>query len=222
MIKDIKPGNESSNLTFLGAVNGNLLFSTFNTSSLNTQLWKTDGSEAGTVVIEGFGNNSFPPTDVINVNGTVYFLQVSGFFSKSLYRSDGTESGTFSVDSVNLRTGANITDLTSVGDSVFYSAIINEQLYFSADDGVNGRELWGLTETNINKDLILGESSNDVLLGNEQDNIIDALKGDDTLTGGNGKDKFVLSTEFGNDVITDFTLGEDEIINATDKIVLTV
>ncbi|MGB3639544.1 MAG: hypothetical protein WBA39_18510, partial [Rivularia sp. (in: cyanobacteria)] len=58
--------------------------------------------------------------------------------------------------------------------------------------------------------------------GNEQDNIIDGLKGDDTLTGGAGKDKFVLSSEFGNDVITDFTLGEDEIINATDKIVLTV
>lgn len=79
-IKDIKPGSESSNLSFLGAVNGNLLFSTFNTSSLNTQLWKTDGSEAGTVVIEGFGNNSFPPTDVINVNGTVYFFASFGLF----------------------------------------------------------------------------------------------------------------------------------------------
>ncbi len=84
--------------------------------------------------------------------------------------------------------------------------------------------MWGLTEGEANKDIILGGNStqNDVLSGNEQDNIIDGLKGNDTLTGGSGEDKFVLSGDFDNDVITDFTLGEDEIINATNRIVLTV
>ena len=76
--------------------------------------------------------------------------------------------------------------------------------------------------TQPNPDLILGGDSNDVLLGNERDNILDGLQGDDTLTGGVGKDKFVLSDDFGSDVITDFSLSEDEIINATDRIVLTV
>ena len=47
------------------------------------------------------------------------------------------------------------------------------------------------------------------------------MKGDDILTGGNGKDKFVLSDDF-DDVITDFTFGEDEIINTTEFIVLAV
>ncbi len=141
LIKDINPGNESSNPDFLGAVNGNLLFSTFNTNSLNTQLWKTDGSEAGTVLIQGFGNNSFPPSDVINLNGAVYFLQVSGFFNKSLYRSDGTESGTFTIDSASLRAPADISNLTGVDDTVFYTASDSSDLFqsklFKIDNSTN-------------------------------------------------------------------------------------
>ncbi|MEO0687491.1 MAG: ELWxxDGT repeat protein, partial [Cyanobacteria bacterium J06649_11] len=127
----INPGSESSNPELLGTVNGNLLFTTFNPSeSLNTKLWKTDGSEAGTVVIEDFGNNSFPPTLTTRVDGAIYFLLNTSFTTLSLYKSDGTESGTFSVDSSNLRTGERITDLTSVGDSVFYSAIVSVSSFF--------------------------------------------------------------------------------------------
>ncbi len=124
LIKDINPGNESSNPDFLGAVNGNLLFSTFNTSSLNTQLWKTDGSEAGTVLVTDFGNNSFPPSSVATVNNAVYFLLGTGFTSLSLFRSDGTAEGTIPVDGANLRLGATINNnLTGVGDSLFYTAV---------------------------------------------------------------------------------------------------
>ena len=104
LIKDIKPGSESSNPSFLGAVNGNLLFSTFNPTILNTQLWKTDGSEASTVVVLDFGSGSFPPSNTINVDGTLYFLQTSSLGrSLSLYKSDGTESGTFPLVSVDAR-----------------------------------------------------------------------------------------------------------------------
>ncbi|BAY87535.1 hypothetical protein NIES267_70590 [Calothrix parasitica NIES-267] len=131
-----------------------------------------------------------------------------------LWKSDGTADGTVLVEDINPG---------SASSSPGGLTVFDGELYFSADDGVNGRELWGLTEGGTQtQDLILGGDSNDLLLGKEEDNIIDGLKGDDTLTGGIGKDKFVLSDDFGSDVITDFTLGEDEIVNATNRIVLTV
>ena len=142
LIKDIKPGSESSNPDLLGAVNGNLLFSTFNTSSLNTQLWKTDGSEAGTVVIQDFGSGSFPPSNTINVNGNLYFLQTSNLGrSLSLYKSDGTESGTFPLVSVDVRNPAGISNLTGVGDTVFYTAFDSSDFFqsklFKIDNNTN-------------------------------------------------------------------------------------
>ena len=76
----IEPVASSSNPGFLDDVNGNLLFTTFDTNTLDTQLWKTDGSEAGTVLIEN-SFNTFPPTDVVKIDDLIYYLQVSGLTS---------------------------------------------------------------------------------------------------------------------------------------------
>ncbi|MGB3756385.1 MAG: ELWxxDGT repeat protein [Rivularia sp. (in: cyanobacteria)] len=211
LVKDIIPGSGSSNLDNLTNVNGTLFF-TVNDGSNGTELWKSDGTESGTSLVKDInpaGNSN--PANLTNIDDVLYFTAEDGSNGRELWKSDGTAKGTVLVGDINPGSAS-----SSPGDLT----IFNGELYFNADDGVNGRELWTLTQAN--KDLILGGSSNDVLCGNEQDNIIDGLKGDDTLTGGGGKDKFVLSSDFGNDVITDFTLGEDEIINATDKIVLTV
>lgn len=188
-------------------------------------LTATDGTESRISILQRFepGESSSVIGEIVNVNGTPFLntAQVNDSIGSKnafdrLWKSDGTEAGTTSVtvitDDIIPGRGSSIQNLTD----------INNTWFFSADDGVNGRELWGLTEADTNKDLIIGGNSNDILVGSDRDNIIDGLQGDDTLTGGGGKDKFVLSADFGNDLITDFTLGEDEIINATDKIVLTV
>lgn len=214
LVKDIFAGSQGSTPDNLTNVNGTLFF-TVNDGSNGTELWKSDGSETGTTLVADInpGANSSNPNNLTNVDGILYFSADDGTNGTELWKSDGTASGTVLVSDINPGSASsnpeNFTEL-------------NGEIYFSADDGVNGRELWGLIEVETNKDLILGGDSNDVLLGKEQDNIIDGLKGDDTLTGGDGKDKFVLSDDFGSDVITDFTLGEDEIINATNNIVLTV
>ena len=226
LIKDINPGSASSisptpftsptsnsGNKFLD-VNGTFYFVADDGINGN-ELWKSDGTQAGTVLVEDItpGSEGSNLDNLINVNCTLFFTVNNGSNRTELWKSNGTAKGTVLVGDINPGSASsNPGSLTN----------FDGELYFSADDGVNGRELWGLTETNINNGLILGGSSNDVLSGNDQDNIFDGLKGDDTLTGGAGKDKFVLSSEFGNDVITDFTLGEDEIINTTDNIVLTV
>lgn len=213
LVKDIIPGSEGSTADNLTNVNGTLFF-TVNDGVNGTELWKSDGTESGTGLVKDInpGTNS-NPDNLTNFEGTLYFTADDGVNGTELWKSDGTEPGTVLVEDINRGSASsNPDDLT----------IVNGELYFSADDGVNGRELWGLTETA--GDLILGGSStqNDVLVGGDRDNIIDGLKGNDTLTGGGGKDKFILSLYFGNDVITDFRLGEDEIINTTESIVLAV
>ncbi|MEO0842042.1 MAG: ELWxxDGT repeat protein [Cyanobacteria bacterium J06643_5] len=216
LVKDIISGSGSSEPENLTDVNGTLFF-TVNDGSNGTELWKSDGTESGTVLVQDInsGENSSNPANLTNFDGILYFTADDGSNGVELWKSDGTADGTVLVEDINPGSAS-----SSPGGLTEFDG----ELYFSADDGVNGRELWGLTKggTQPNKDLILGGDSNDVLLGKEQDNIIDGLTGDDTLTGGAGKDKFVLSGDFGNDVITDFTLGEDEIVNATDRIVLTV
>ncbi|MEM6403577.1 MAG: ELWxxDGT repeat protein, partial [Cyanobacteria bacterium P01_D01_bin.116] len=216
LVKDISLGSEGSNLDNLTNVNSTLFF-TVNDGSNGTELWKSDGTESGTVLVKDINGdeNSSNPNNLTNLDGILYFTADDGTNGVELWKSDGTTDGTVLVDDIN--SGSASSDPGGL-------TVFSDELYFSADDGINGRELWGLTEggTKPNQDLILGGDSNDILEGKERDNIIDGLQGDDTLTGGAGKDKFVLSDDFGSDVITDFSLGEDEIVNATSRIVLTV
>ena len=59
---------------------------------------------------------------------------------------------------------------------------------------------------------ITGTSSNDTLTGTGADDVITGLAGDDTLTGAGGSDAFAYTARnFHDDVITDFTLGQDRI-----------
>ena len=124
LIKDIESGSVSSNPNFIGTVNGNLLFSTSNFPASNgTQLWKTNGSEAGTVLIQDYPGGNFPAgiNPIASVDGAVFFF-LGIDFTQSLVKSDGTESGTLSVDSVFLRSSSGFgPDFVGVGDTLFYT-----------------------------------------------------------------------------------------------------
>jgi Ca2+-binding RTX toxin-like protein len=58
---------------------------------------------------------------------------------------------------------------------------------------------------------IIGTASNDTLVGDLGNNTLFGEAGDDLLTGGLGADTFKFTTDSGNDVVTDFTVGEDLI-----------
>jgi ELWxxDGT repeat protein len=74
------------------------------------------------------------PSDLTNANGTIYFagslFDVNG---TELWRSDGTAAGTVLTADINPGFfSSSPADLTVAGG----------HLFFSADDGVHGRELW--------------------------------------------------------------------------------
>ncbi|MEM9926393.1 MAG: hypothetical protein AAF915_22010 [Cyanobacteria bacterium P01_D01_bin.50] len=143
LIKDVEPGSDSPGLDLLGTINGNLIFSTFNppVNGLNTKLWKSDGSEAGTSIVRDFGGSSFPPSSTIKVDDVLYFTMNTSFQNISLFRSDGTESGTFALVSLDPRSPANIGGLTAAGNTVYYTGFDSSDSFqsklFKIDNNTN-------------------------------------------------------------------------------------
>ena len=110
-------------------------------------MWKTDGTEDGTVMVADiyFGSGSsyaFSHNGII-VDDVFYFEATDGTHGFELWRSDGTEDGTFLVK-----------DIAYGGsDSMLASTMyaVGEVFVFTADDGYTGHELYwnSFPETNI-------------------------------------------------------------------------
>ena len=147
-------GSASSNPSSLTAVQNTLYFSA-TTSSSGTELWKSDGTVSGTVMVKDIvsGTGSSSPAYAVAVGNTVYF-RACDTNGCELWKSDGTATGTVMVKDISSGSvGSNPNSLTAVGNT----------LYFRADDGTNGYELWKsdgtASGTVMVKDINSGSSS---------------------------------------------------------------
>lgn len=99
------------------------------------ELWKSDGTEAGTAMVKDIrpGSSNSSIGYLTHVNHVLYFVANNGTTGTELWKSDGTAAGTVLVK--DIRTG-------SLGSNPSCLVNFNDFLYFAADDGVNGSELW--------------------------------------------------------------------------------
>src|SRR5262245_22543749 len=71
-------------------------------------LWKSDGTEAGTVRVKDIrpypGSSS--PELFVDVNGTLFFAADDGVTGMELWKSDGTEAGTVRVKDIRPGSGS--------------------------------------------------------------------------------------------------------------------
>ncbi len=99
-----------------------------------------------------------------------------------------------------------------IGDDVLNGGSHNDDLDGGAD---NDRLLGGRGDDTLlggdGNDTLNGMQDNDTMEGGAGDDLIIAGFGDDLMTGGAGADTFRLGSNFGNDTITDFTVGTDKI-----------
>lgn len=118
-------------------VNGTLYF-TAGTNATGYELWKSDGTPAGTVLVKDIvsGTGSSNPEQLINVNGTLFFTAETAAKGRELWRIDGT-AGAVLVKDINPNSGYGISHLL---DDLFVN--VNGTLFFTANDGANGVELW--------------------------------------------------------------------------------
>ncbi len=135
LVKDInKPGPDStagSSPDELVNSNGTLFF-TANTKADGRELWKSDGTEAGTVLVKNINESGDSnATELTNVNGTVFFSADDGIAGRELWKSDGSEAGTVMVKDL-VSGSANPHDLQTV----------NGLLYFKTNDNNSNEKLW--------------------------------------------------------------------------------
>jgi ELWxxDGT repeat protein len=93
-------GSNTSGLFDLTVV-GNTLFFVTNVLGdyYGDQLWKSDGTSAGTVLVTSAGSAAGPlaPSDFVAFNGDLYFIADSSAGSRELWKSDGTTAGTVMI-----------------------------------------------------------------------------------------------------------------------------
>ena len=103
LVKDINTFSTSSSSPTQTVTVGNLVFFTATDPLLGIELWKTDGTEAGTALVKDIlvGLGSSLPANLANVNGTLFFSATNGTQGVELWKSDGTEAGTTQVLDIN-------------------------------------------------------------------------------------------------------------------------
>ncbi len=121
LVKNIRALTASSNPTNLVNFNGTLFFRANDGTGL--ALWKSDGTDAGTVKV---GTGYSLPSSLTVVGSTLYFTANNG---TELWKTDGTNAGTVRVKQLG---ASNAASLTAVGNTLF----------FTATDASNGNELW--------------------------------------------------------------------------------
>ena len=141
MVKDIYPGPDTS-YPFLEdssyALYEGKIYFTATDNIHGSQLWMTDGTDAGTTFLTSINALS----GVSNIkslkeyHNRIYFSADSGVNDSELWKCGGTAASTGMVGDNN----PNYPGFSPANYTVF-----NGSMYFKANDGTNGFELWKLT-----------------------------------------------------------------------------
>src|SRR5439155_1025441 len=93
----------------MAEVNGTLFFAA-DDGMTGRELWKTDGTPEGTVLVKDINPNPIDPDptasdsdpgDLTNVNGTLFFFAKEPAHGDELWKSDGTGAGTARLTDIN-------------------------------------------------------------------------------------------------------------------------
>ncbi|WP_254721922.1 beta strand repeat-containing protein [Kovacikia minuta] len=127
LVKNINPLTGNSSPSNLVNVNGTLFFRANDGTGL--ALWKTDGTDIGTVKVGATAGYS-QPGSLTAIGSTLYFTSSNG---TQLWKTNGTDAGTVLVK--DLGTGAGVTSLTAVGTSLFFTAKDSQGVELWRSDG---------------------------------------------------------------------------------------
>ncbi|HEY0097150.1 MAG TPA: ELWxxDGT repeat protein, partial [Archangium sp.] len=134
-----------SGLSALTPLNGALYFAAMPSLAEGFQLWKTDGTTAGTARVTSsvrLTTAASSPIELVSHGGFLFFAGQDSARGIELWKSDGTAAGTTLVKDIAAGSGPSSrpSRFTPMGDI----------LYFIARDASGGRELWRTDGTEVN------------------------------------------------------------------------
>lgn len=123
------------------AAAGSLLF--FATSVLPAELWRSDGTAAGTMPLRAFDHDPVTNRSIDRphaVGSWALFAAQDAATGFELWASDGTTAGTFIVKDIQPGPGSS---LVPRGGAALEAVVVgSSRLFFAANDGIRGEELW--------------------------------------------------------------------------------
>ena len=143
LVKDINPGaglqpNYSSHSDLVQS--GSFAYFTSDAGGSGNELWRTDGTAAGTRLVADispailFGGNAYP-SNLTDVNGTLFFTTREQSGPAILWKTDGSTTGTGVV--VRLGPNEDLTDLTNVGGTLFFFKYVSGSVDLWKSDGTS-------------------------------------------------------------------------------------
>jgi ELWxxDGT repeat protein len=134
LVKDIYSGKSSSQPGWFIDINGIVYFGA-NDGIHGHQLWKSDGTENGTMMIKQIpGNVSLQ--FLANINNSLLFMAYSQSGKGRIWKTDGTEAGTVLVkDLAPQASGASIYDTLTINNTLFFLADISSGVGLWRSDG---------------------------------------------------------------------------------------
>jgi ELWxxDGT repeat protein len=222
-------------------------------STTNSQLWSSDGTQANTQMVEDFGtvptvSSTASPSNLTDADGSLFFTVPGTDGLNQLWTSNGTGQGTVLVKDLGTNAGV----YTGYGSGYEYGssdnslgllAPVGTNLFFMAYDSTNGAELWSddvaTGTTQQVKDIAPGSASSDphdfVAFNNQLDfaandgatPLVNELWRSDGSTAGTelvasftpGIDQGSATSSSGSSSTTDFaTLGSDLLLPLDDGI----
>ena len=141
----IYPNNGSSPENF-GLYNSRLYFSAYD-GVHGRELWSYDGSAAALEadIVPGGQYSSSNPSSLAAYNGKLYFCATDWVHGYELWAFDGTTAEM--VAEINPTPDPGDGDTFLMDSSPAELTVFDGLLYFSANDGVHGRELWAFDGT---------------------------------------------------------------------------
>lgn len=139
MVKDINPGAPSSIPKDFIEYKNKLYFSA-RTANEGEELWVTDGTQAGTLMLKDINPNghSFPANFTI-ANDLLFFSANDGIHGDELWVTDGTTAGTKMVSDINSNgnEGSRPRHLFSFNGKVYFNAVVDGNNFLGISDGEN-------------------------------------------------------------------------------------
>jgi ELWxxDGT repeat protein len=126
LLRDLKAGTAGSEPQSFVQLGDTVYFAT------TDALWKTDGTEAGTVVVKSVAR----PRNLLVAGPRIFFVALTQQTGDEPWVSDGTEAGTFML--ADIRPGQE----SSMPYVNQMATALGDRVFFSANDSVHGYEPW--------------------------------------------------------------------------------